>query len=295
VGVALDGRAALEATVRFGQRHLGSAKWEPQPGSEAAVEIANTEVRQTGAPWGEDPPRTAFAAANLMMTGVLDNLASIHKLIGIEMPVIGPTVVARSAIEIASGAWWLMEPGIGARRRVCRELALSLESARRARQVAEEFQAHALAHGVQAGQEVTDALRQEAGVLQRIADLGIAPPSPGFSPKVETEKAESATDATAGVLEEVLRKHGPRSSIYRTYSAVTHGTFYGLMNFMEPRTAADGSELLSWHLPPQVLDSTVQMAIGAFEQAYKRINTAMGWGKLEHDLWEIKLRKIYSS
>ena len=125
MGVALEGRAALEATARFGHRHLGSAKWEPAPGSEAAAEIANTEVRQSGGPWGEDPPRTAYAAAILMMTGVLDNLASIHKLVGVEMSVIGPTVVARSAIEIASGAWWLMEPGIGARRRVCRELALS--------------------------------------------------------------------------------------------------------------------------------------------------------------------------
>jgi hypothetical protein len=295
VGVALDGRAALEATVRFGKRHLGSAKWEPQPGSEAAAEIANTEVRKTGAPWGEDPPRTAYAAANLMMIGVLDNLASIRKLIGIEMPVIGPTVVARSAIEIASGAWWLMEPGIGARPRVCRELALSLESARRAGQVAEEVQAHALARGVQVGQEITDALQQEASVLQRIMDLGIAAPSPGFSPKVENEKAESATDATAAVLEEVLRKYGPGSSIYRTYSAVTHGTFYGLMNFMEAGIAADGSTLLNWHLPPEMLDSTVQMAIAAFGQTYKRINKLMGWGKLEHDLWEFKLRKIYNS
>jgi hypothetical protein len=201
VGVALEGRAALEATVRFGRRHLGPAKWEPEPGSEAAAEIANTEVRQGGDPWGEDPPRTAYAAANLMMTGVLDNLASIHKLLGIEMPVIGPTVVARSAIEIASGAWWLMEPGIGARRRVCRELALSLESARRARQVAEEFQAQ----GVQVGQEIADALQQEARVLQRITDLGIAPPSPGLSPRVESEKAESATDATAAMLRQRCR------------------------------------------------------------------------------------------
>ena len=89
-----------------------------------------------------------------------------------------------------------MESGIGARRRVCRELALSLDSARRARQVAEEFQAHALANGVQVGQEITDAIQQEARILQRIMDLGIAPPSAGFSPKVESEKAESATDAT---------------------------------------------------------------------------------------------------
>lgn len=294
LGAAVEGRAALEATVRFGSRHLGLAKWEPTPGSEAAAEIANTEVRQTGGPWGENPPRTAYAAANLMMTGVLDDLASIHKLIGIKMSVIGPTVIARSAIEIAADAWWLMEPGIGARRRVCRELALSLESARRARQVAEEFQAHALARGVQVGQEITDALQQEADVLQRITDLGVAPPSPGFSPKVETKKAESATDATAGVLKEVLRKQGPGSSVYRTYSAVTHGTFYGLMNFMKPGVAADGSELLSWHLPPEVLDSTVQMAIAAFGQTYKRINKVMGWGKIEYDLWEIKLSKIYN-
>jgi hypothetical protein len=294
VSVALEGRAALEATVRFGRRHLVSAKWEPVPGSEAAAEVANTEVRQGGDPWGEGPPRTAYAAASIMMTAVLDNLASIHNLTGIEMPVIGPTVVARSAIEIASGAWWLMEPGIGARRRVCRELALSLESARRARQVAEEIQDHARAHGIQVGQEIADALQQEARVLQRITALGIAPPSSGFSPKVETEKAEPATDATAAVLKEVLRKHGPGTSVYRTYSAVTHGTIYGLMNFMEPGAAADGSTLLSWHLSPEVLDSTIQMAITAFGQTYKRINKVMGWGKLEHDLWEIKLGKIYN-
>jgi len=292
--VALEGRAALEATVRFGQRHLGPAKWEPAPGSEAAAEIANMEARQAGDPWGEDPPRTAYAAANLMMTGVLDNLASIHKLLGVEMPVIGPTVVARSAIEIASGAWWLMEPGIGARRRVCRELALSLESARRARQVAQEYKDQ----GVQVDEEIREVLQQEARVLQRIMDLGIAPASPGLSPTIESEKAESATAATAAtaaMLKAALPASVPGTSVYRTYSAVTHGTIYGLMNFMDPEIAADGSTLLNWHLPPDVLDSTVQLAIAAFGQTYKRISKVMGWGKLEHDLWEIKLSKIYNS
>jgi hypothetical protein len=138
-GVAAEGRAALEATLNFGARHLGSAKWEPEPGSLAMAEITNTEIRQGGDPWGEDPVRTAYAAANLMMIGVLDDLASLQRLLGDQMPVIGPTVVARSAIEIASGVWWLMEPGIGARRRVCRELALSLTSARRARQVSQVY------------------------------------------------------------------------------------------------------------------------------------------------------------
>ena len=44
---------------------------------EAAAEVSNAETRQGGDPWGEDPPRTAYAAANLMMTGVLDDLAGL--------------------------------------------------------------------------------------------------------------------------------------------------------------------------------------------------------------------------
>ena len=198
--VVAENRAALQATVAFGSRHLGSAKWEPEAGSEAAAEVSNAETRQGGDPWGEDPPRTAYAAANLMMTGVLDDLAGLRQLLDDKMSVIAPTVVARSAIEIASGVWWLMEPGIGVRRRVCRELVLSLTSARRAKQAAEEFRAG----GFQIGQEITDASQQEARVLQRIADLGIAAPSSGYSPKIENEQAEPATAATAAML-----KSGP--------------------------------------------------------------------------------------
>lgn len=262
--VLSDGQAALGATPRFGQSHLGPAKWEPGPGSEAAAELSNNQSRQGGAPWGEDPPRTAYAAANLMMTGVLDNLASINQVLGTQMPVIGPTVLARSAIEIASGAWWLMEPGIGVRRRVCRELALSLESARRAKQVTEEFRAT----GFQVGQEITDALLQEARVLQRITDLAIAPPSPsGFSPAIENEQATSATGATAAMLRAVLPPSVPGAFVYRAYSAVTHGEIYGLMNFMAPGVTSDGSTLLHWNLPPDVLDSTIQMAIAAFRES----------------------------
>jgi len=235
--------------------------------------------------------RTGYAAANLMMTAVLDDLASLQRLLGDQMPAIGPTVVARSAIEIASGAWWLMEPGIGARRRVCREVALSLTSARRARQVAEEYQAT----GFQVSDAIAGALRREAKVLERIAELGISSPSGGFSPGIEGEQAKSATETTALMLKTVLPASIPGESVYRTYSAVTHGEIYGLMNFMAPGVTSDGSTLLHWHLPPDVLDSTIQMAITAFREAYRRINKVMGWGKLEGDLWELKLTRIYNS
>jgi len=131
-------------------------------------------------------------------------------------------------------------------------------------------------------------------VLQRITDLGItSPSSAGFSPAIETEKARAATEVTAEMLKAVLPKSAPGTSVYRTYSAVTHGEIYGLMNFMAPGVTSDGSMILHWHLPPDVLDSTIQLAIAAFSESYWRINKVMGWGKLEGDLWEINLRKIY--
>jgi len=288
--VVTENQAALQATLDFGFRELGPARWEPASASEAAAELANAETRPGGDPWGEDPPRTSYAAANVMMAGVLDDLAALRQLLDDKMSVIGPTVVARSAIEISSGVWWLMEPGIGVRRRVCRELVLSLTSARRAKQVAEEFQAS----GFQVSQAISDALLQEARVLQRITDLGIAPPTSGLSPRIENEETKPATYATAEMLKAVLPASVPGESVYRTYSAVTHGEFYGLMNFMAPGVTSDGSTLLHWHLPPDVLDSTIQLAISAFRESYTRINTVMGWGKLEGDLWEIRLLKIYN-
>ncbi len=282
-----ENREALEVTLRVGDRHLGAGKWEPAAGSEAAAELTNTETRANGDPWGEDPLRTAYAVANLMMIGVRDNLTGINQLLDDQMAVIGPTIVARSAIEIASGAWWLMESGIGARRRVCRELVLSLISARRTAQIASEFQAQ----GFPLIPEVAAAAQQEAQVLQRIADLGIAPPTgTRFSPNVGGEQAMNDTDATAAMLKAVISPSAPPEFVYRAYSAITHGQIYGLMNFMTP----DSAGLLHWNLPPEVLDSTVQLAIAAFREVYQRIQTVMGWGKLEPDLWEIRLSKIYN-
>jgi len=288
--VVAQNRAALQATIRFGQRKLGAARWEPAAGSEAASELGGGEVRADGSPWGQDPPRTAYAAANLMMHAVLDNLASLHELLDDQMPVIGPTVVARSAIEIAAGAWWLMEPRLGGRARVCREAALSLASARRAGQLADEFRAT----GFEVSDAIEEAGQQEARVLERIAAFGLGTPTAGFSPSIENQKAPGATHGTAAMLRTVMPAGTPGTAVYRTYSAPTHGTIYGLMQFMAPGVTSDGAPYLHWHLRPDVLDSTVQMAIMTVREPWRRIRTVMGWGKLEGDLWELSLSRIYA-
>jgi hypothetical protein len=89
-GVVLESRAALQATIEFGMKELGAPGWEPVPGSQADTEISSTESGPAG-PWGQNPPRTAYATANLMMTGVLDNLCSLKQILDDTMPVLGPT------------------------------------------------------------------------------------------------------------------------------------------------------------------------------------------------------------
>jgi hypothetical protein len=292
--VVLQGRAALQATTDFGARAFGPAIWEMTASSEAAAEMATSETGPAG-PWGDRPALTAYAAANLMMIGVLDNLTCLHQMLDDTMPVIGPTIVARSAIEMASTVWWLMEPRIGVRRRVCRELVISLASARRAGKVAERMQETGYdTSGPEIRASINDALQQEPNVLKRIADLGISLPTGSRNkPVIEGEKSATATNATGAMLKAVMPVTAPPDLVYRTYSAVTHGELYGLMNFMKPSASLSDSPMLLWDLPADVLDSTVQLTISAFHQVYNRIRKVMGWGMLAGDLWEAKVRRIY--
>ena len=275
---ALD--AALAATIDFGIRKLKDPRWEPAPDSEASAELASRQIGQDGQPWSEDVLRTPYALASLLMTGVLDNLGSIRQLISDPMPAIGPTVIARSAMEIGATAWWLMQPEIGARRRTCRQLVLSLVSARRAAQVAEELRDD---------ESREEGLAQEDRVLAQITGLAISPPEgPRYKPVIEGESLPEATEITATMLEPCYPALTGTRSFYRSYSAVLHGQVYGLMNFMTPAIQADGTILLSWQLRGSVLYGAVEVALLSFREPFKRINQQMGWGRLEYDLWHAR-------
>jgi hypothetical protein len=269
--------AALATTINFGIRKLQDPSWQPAPDSEASTELASGQVRQDGQPWGETVLRTPYALASLLMTGVMDNLGSIRQLIGDPMPAIGPTVIARSAMEMGAAAWWLMEPGIGARRRTCRHLVLSLISARRAAQVAEELRdEEARAEG----------LAQEGRMLALIADLAVSPPAgSAYKPVIEGEGFPEATGLTAAMLQPCYPGLAGTGSFYRSYSAVLHGQVYGLMNFMTPAVQDDGRILLSWQLRGSVLYGAVEVALLSFREPFKRISQHMGWGCIEYDQW----------
>lgn len=115
-------RAFLTRTCENAGRSLPGTGWHPAWQSEAAGEVGNAEVRADGAPWGEAPVRTAYAASTAFLFAGLDALAALRDSVNVSSTNYVPGVLSRAAMEAGSQAFWLLEPGIGARRRVIRSV-----------------------------------------------------------------------------------------------------------------------------------------------------------------------------
>ena len=111
-------------------RWTAQPAWIWEPGSTASVEIANGEVRQDGTPWGDRPVRTAYAYAQMATKLAVEFSRCAALIIGAGRPAPGIETEIRSALEAGSVAWWLLEPGLTVRQRVCRMQLLRRNSAR---------------------------------------------------------------------------------------------------------------------------------------------------------------------
>lgn len=252
--------------------------WEPTPGSEGDAELHNTEQGAAG-PWGDIPVRTAYAFANAGITAVLDQLTALEVLTRPLTPALATTVVARSAVEIGSGVWWLMEPGLGARRRVARCGAEEMESALRAHQAATKLGG---------GSDLQEYLDQKTRVSARLTGLGLSIAGGGFTPSVDGEKRPDATTLTTDCLSQLLSS---ASVIYNVYSAVTHGTLYGLMQHFEVDPGDPGK--LTWTSSLPVMEASVQAALVVCLLSVDRIIEVMGWDAAAWDEWKSELAEAF--
>jgi hypothetical protein len=265
-------RDVLKGTGRVALTYVDAPIWEPIAGSEGDAELQNAETGTAG-PWGEPPVRTAFALANAGITAVLDQLTALEILTQPVAPALATTVVARSAIEIGSGVWWLMESGIGARRRVARCGAEEMESALRAKQAATKLGG---------GPDLQEYLNQETRVRTRLTGLGLPITGGGFSPSVGGEKRPDATTLTTDCLGQILDQGSV--VVYNVYSAITHGTLYGLMqHFIEDPT--DPTKL-SWTSSLPIMEASVQVALVACLLSVDRIIEVMGWDPTAWNDWK---------
>src|SRR5258706_2825726 len=118
------------------KRWLPEPEWLPGWQSEAAIERANQERGPDG-PWGPDPVRSVYVAAALYLEAVLQCVRAMAASLTVQSTHYVPYCLARGAMEAGSQAFWLLEPGIGARRRVARFMLIRASGARyRAEQVA---------------------------------------------------------------------------------------------------------------------------------------------------------------
>src|SRR5919106_3884162 len=71
--------------------------------------------------WDDEPVAAAHNLAQLLLFGASDCARALVRLFTPETtPVYAHTVLARASLELASRAWWLLEPTIGVRLRVAR-------------------------------------------------------------------------------------------------------------------------------------------------------------------------------
>jgi len=101
-------------------RWTAHAAWTIQPGSPASAEIASTEMKADGTPWGDRPVSTAYAYAQMATKLAIEYARCAALLIGTDRPAPGIETETRSTLEAGSVAWWLLDPGLTARQRVCR-------------------------------------------------------------------------------------------------------------------------------------------------------------------------------
>ena len=193
-------------------RWTAQSAWVWEPGSPASAEIANTEVRQDGTPWGDRPIRTAYQYAQMATKLAVEMSRCVALLIGAGRPAPGIEAETRAALEAGSVAWWLLEEELSARERVCRMQLLRRNSAREhAKSIKEVGEDPAVA-----GKETV------TGIEAECRDLGLA----AFTQKGDELEGQTRLGYTARVkaLTDELGYQGG----YSIYSSAAHAELAGI-------------------------------------------------------------------
>jgi hypothetical protein len=269
---------AAEAAASY----LDAPVWEPSSGSEASVEVANAESGPCD-PWGEDPVRTAHVLTHALMDTVLTHIRALSLLYADVPPPMAPATVARSVMESGATAWWLMEPGIGPRRRVARVTSERLRSAREA--------GKAIVH-LEGSIDPSDYSETEAQVRSYAFGLGLT--AAVDDPRIDGQVRPNSTDLIALLFEtESALNQRQARLVYPVCSGVAHGLLYGIMQFLRPTEIA-GQKRLTWQTDPQIADAVVSYSLAVIIAALDRVIALMGWDAAIWEKWKSTLSEHFA-
>lgn len=268
-------RETLDLTGRAARRRLDPSFWIPRATSTFGADLTNTEVDVHGAPWGSQEPTMAFEMARLSMIVIDDYLTSIRKLLEPPfppLPMYGQEVLARSVLESAGFAFWLVDPQITVRQRVARTYLVLWDAAGRAVENAKK---------VGTTQDAASAQAHLDSILRRVDDLGL-----GHVKKprrlIAEERLPSKTDQVTALLAGKVR--GGHEIVYSLYSAVAHGEMTGILSRRLDPPASGATSVMT--ITPRQLVGNVELAVVAFGQLQERLcSGGMGSGPRELASW----------
>lgn len=182
--------------------------------------------------WGDSPAHDANLTVMMSAYAVMDHLNALATLLGGPPSVYAPFTVARSAMDIAAQAWFLLEPGIGARERVRRHINTRLHSLKeQSLLTGADTSPHAdriREHSREKTDRILESARQHGFTVVGKKNDKVRPLSLGQPMPKTTHLVQQCADAS-GKLGGVFWRHG---------SAVAHGLHHGLLSAFVP--AADG-------------------------------------------------------
>jgi hypothetical protein len=187
-------------------------------------------------------------------------------------------------MEAAATAWWIMQPGIGARCRVARVTSERLRSSREAAKAITH-----LAGTINPG----DYSETEDKVRNYTVDLGLQ--AAAGDPRIDGQVRPNSTDLIACLYEtESALDQSQSRLVYPVYSGVAHGLLYGIMQFLRP-AEVDGRVILRWQTDPQITDAVVSYTLTVMIAAMDRIFAVMGWDVAKWDTWKSTLYDHFSA
>lgn len=275
-------RSVLLEAAQTAARYLDAPKWEPSSGSEGAAEVANEETGSAGR-WGESPVRTAHALTHALMDTVLTHVRALALLYVEIPPAMATATVARSIMEAGATAWWIMESGIGPRRRVARVTSERLRSAREA--------AKAIIH-LEGPVNPGDYSETEEQVRDYAARLGLM--AAEGDPRIDGQVRPNSTDLISSLFETESALNGSQARlVYPVYSGVAHGLLYGIMQFLRPTEIA-GEVRLTWQTDPHITDAVASYTLAVMIAAMDRVLAVLGWDTTPWDRWKSTLSEHFA-
>jgi hypothetical protein len=281
-----DRIAALLLTARglLGDYLSLDPDWVGLPGSQLDAE--RSEFQAVGNEVFSGEVQAAVNNAGLLVFAGVQHVECIAALLKADVPPIySLTALARAAMELCAGAWRLTDATIDARMRVSRLSLDRLNSARELEKLLGEIEANRDEFGGHASLDDTARVIEALGLVVKVG---------GRSSAGDTVDGHGRPSITT-TMESFAGRHIATDSrrIYRLFSAVAHGSQWGVTIFFGPGDVVDGRLSAEYRVDQGWIDGVSLVAAESFAWAVENFVILLGWDERPLLKWMSEIDAIF--